>query len=96
MVHGGGLEALSKKILVPFWTSRVRLVGRVGRGTFSNIFTKNSPNLSILDKVQQSKHTFQSIFHALRESNNKNKRRYFLTELDHTLGGAWRWSGGSK
>jgi hypothetical protein len=45
-------------------------------------FTKNSPISSIFDQILQFENTFQSIFHALHESNNKKLKIFFFTILD--------------
>jgi hypothetical protein len=50
-----------------------------------DLFPKNSPIFSIFDQIKQSKHTFQGIFHALYDPNNKTKKKLFLVKLDHTL-----------
>jgi hypothetical protein len=49
---------------------------------YLNFFTKNSPIFSIFGQNLQSIHTFQSIFHALHESINKNKKIFFLAISD--------------
>ena len=59
-------------------------------------FTKNSPISSIFDQILQFGHTFQSIFHALHESNNIKLKIIFSTILDHIWYGLWRWLGVKK
>jgi hypothetical protein len=36
----------------------------------------------LLGQIEQSKHTFQSIFYALHESNNKNSQTLILVDPD--------------
>jgi hypothetical protein len=45
----------------------------------SQIFRKFGHSLTNFDQIYQSKHTFQRIFHAQHEPNNKYKKKYFLT-----------------
>jgi hypothetical protein len=67
-------------------------------GTFSRneIFTKNSPISSIFDQILQFEHTFQSIFHALHESDSIKLKIFFSTILDHIWYGLWGWFRGQK
>jgi hypothetical protein len=48
----------------------------------SQLFTKNDPILSILHQIKRFEHTFQNIFYALHESNNKNSKKLFLFDPD--------------